>query len=355
MHTALATLTPDGLRAFQALRKQATAAVTERFYAEHAATYAHFGPAGRDACSDDLAFHLEFLHPVLEFGILQPMVAYLLWLDSVLEARSIPSEHLALSLDWLAEFFREQMSPDDGAIVAASLEAAKAQFLTALGAPSRPLRAPTAWPETDAFEAALLTGNQRAAVAIMERCLDSGRSLIDFELHVIQPALYGIGEKWQLNRVTVAQEHMATAMVHAVMTLGLVRSPASKPRNKRVLLACVEGNHHAVGLRMVADAFQLDGYEVQYLGPNVPSAAIVQQALDWKPDLIGLSASFAQQLRLVRLVIGNLAERLGDARPAVLVGGLAINRFNQLSGAVGADATCADAGAAVVYARGNVR
>jgi methanogenic corrinoid protein MtbC1 len=106
---------------------------------------------------------------------------------------------------------------------------------------------------------------------------------------------------------------------------------------------------------MVADAFQLDGYEVQYLGANVPTASIVQQALDWKPDLIGLSASFAQQLRLVRLVIGKLSEHLGDARPAVLVGGLAINRFSQLSDVIGADATCADAGAAVQYARSAVQ
>lgn len=351
MDSELVALGPEGLQQFQSLRDRAIGVVSERFYVEHAALYERFGAPGRDACREDLGFHLEFLRPVLEFGNLQPMVSYLLWLDSVLVARNIPSEQLAISLDWLAEFFQAHMAPGDGVTVAASLAAAKGAFLAALGAPLLPLQVPEAWPESTPFEAALLDGNQRTAVSIMEDCLARGCSLVDFELHVIQPAMYRIGDKWQGNFVTIAQEHMATAMVHSVMTAGLLRSAAPVRRDKRVLLACVEGNHHAVGLRMVADAFQLDGFDVQYLGPNVPTKAVVQQALNWRPDLVGLSVSFPQQLRMARQVLEKLADQLGDSRPAVLVGGLAINRFSQLSSVVGADATCADADTAVAFGR----
>ncbi len=78
-------------------------------------------------------FHLEFLRPALEFGVLQPMVDYLAWLSSVLSARAIPIEHLALSLDWLGEFFAEHMSAADGALVADVLKAAETKFLAAVG------------------------------------------------------------------------------------------------------------------------------------------------------------------------------------------------------------------------------
>jgi methanogenic corrinoid protein MtbC1 len=77
---------------------------------------------------------------------------------------------------------------------------------------------------------------------------------------------------------------------------------------------------------------------------------LVQQVTQWRPDLVGLSVSFPQQLRVVKAVIGDLHERLGNARPAVIVGGLAINRFNQLVNAVGADATSANASAALEVA-----
>lgn len=87
----LVTLDAAGLRQFQALQSDAVTAVTNRFYSVHATLYERYGIRGREACSEDLAFHLEFLRPVLEFGLLQPMLDYLQWLNGVLTARQIPS------------------------------------------------------------------------------------------------------------------------------------------------------------------------------------------------------------------------------------------------------------------------
>lgn len=169
-------------------------------------------------------------------------------------------------------------------------------------------------------------------------------------MHLILPALYDIGEMWQANRATVAQEHMATAIVQSMMTAGLLRSLPPPMIGKRVLLACVEGNHHAIGLRMVSDGFQLAGWDVQFLGANMPTMALVQQVVECRPDLVGLSVSFPQQLRVVKEVIARLDEVLGGGRPPVLIGGLAINRFSQLASAVGADGHSPNAPAAVAYA-----
>ncbi len=354
MNLELQTLTPEGLRRFQALRADAVSAVTERFFATHGSAYVRFGPRGREACREDLAFHLEFLRPVLEFGLPQPMVDYLVWLASVLGARGIPAEHLPQSLDWLADFFAGRIGGADGAVVVAALRAARMKFLEA-GTEQAPLKSPAPWPEAAEFETALLAGNQREALAIVSRCIDSAQTLVDVELHVIQPALYQIGAKWQANQVSVAQEHLATAIAQSVMTVGLLQSPAPAPIDKRVLLACVEGNTHAVGLRMVADAFLLAGWDVQYLGANVPTGALVEHAAEWKPDLVGLSVSFAQQLPAVKAVIAALIGRLGDARPAVMIGGLAINRFDRLAAIAGADGCSADAQAAVLDAERIVR
>jgi methylmalonyl-CoA mutase cobalamin-binding domain/chain len=321
MDVGLTVLGPEGLARFQLLRADAVNSVTERIYATHGSAYVQSGPRGREMCREDLAFHLEFLRPVLEFGLLQPMVDYLSWLGSVLAARSIPVEHLALSLELFGEFYAERMDATDGAAVTAALHAARAGFLNAGNAPLAPTLRPDPWPEMEPFEAALLAGHPREALAVMDRCIDDGRSLVAIEMHVIQPSLYDIGEGWQANRVTVAKEHMATAIALSVMTIGLLRSPPPVTLGKRALLACVEGNDHSVGLRMVADAFQLAGWDVQYLGANMPTAAIIRQAADWRADVVGLSVSFAQQLPVVKEVIAQLHERLGESRPAVIIGG----------------------------------
>lgn len=340
------TLNAEGLCRFQLLQRDAVSSVTERFYATHGSAYERFGPGGREACREDLAFHLEFLRPVLEFGILQPMVDYLRWLDSVLAARAIPTEHLALSLDWLAEFFDAHMDVADSRVVVAALHAARAQFLVTQATPLG-LAVPEPWLEASLLEATLLAGNQDESLAIVAAAMEAGHGLVDIELHIIQPALYRIGEQWQANRVSVAQEHMATAIAQVIMTIGLLRSPPPPAIGKRVLLACVEGNNHMIGLRMVADAFQLSGWDIQYLGANVPTTALLNQVSDWQPDLVGLSVSFPQQLKVVKTIIAGLQARFGSARPPIIVGGLAINRFSQLASAVGADASGADALAAV--------
>jgi methanogenic corrinoid protein MtbC1 len=350
MQPELKTLDSEGLRQFMAHRLGAVEAVTDRFYQTHGSIYAQFGQRGRDACRQDLTFHLEFLRPVLEFGMIQPMVDYLSWLNSVLAARAIPSDHLPQSLDWLGDYFREKLDPDPGEVICAALTAVRDAFLDRSNAPAPILNAPEAWPQATAFEGALLSGEQARALDLMNSCIDEGCSLSDFEQHVIQPSLYRIGEKWQGNQVTVAQEHLATAIVQSVMTIGLLRSPPPPSTGKRILLACVEGNHHAIGARMVCDAFQLAGWTVDFLGADVPTTSLVGHIVGRKYDLIGLSVSFPQQLSVVRDVIAQLTERMGVERPPIIIGGIAINRFDQLAHLVGADASCADAQSAVAYA-----
>ena len=115
------TLGPDGLQRFRLLQVDAVSAVTERFYAIHGSAYEQLGQRGRMACREDLAFHLEFRAPVLEFGLLQRMVDYLSWLSSVLAARAIPVDHIVQSLDLLGEFFAVHMGAADAGTVTAAL------------------------------------------------------------------------------------------------------------------------------------------------------------------------------------------------------------------------------------------
>jgi methanogenic corrinoid protein MtbC1 len=346
---ASVVLEAQGLQQFAALRSEAIDSVTARFYQEHSSVYAQFGAEGRDAYREDLGYHLEFLHPVLEFGMLGPMVEYLRWLEGVLETRGIPTEYLPKSLDWLGEFFGARMDPSAGKVVVAAVSAVKSKFLEkANSAPANYASMPSAWPDCTEFEAALLAGDRRLAAAMMERSLERGHSIIETELHMIQPALYQIGEKWQNNQVSVVQEHLATAIAHSVMVQGMVKCKLAEPNGKKVLLACVEGNHHSLGLQMVADAFELAGWEVSCIGANVPTASLVVHVGSWKPTLLGLSVSFPHQLRVVKEVIARLNESLGAGRPPIIIGGLAINRFHNLADRIGADAWSPDAAAAVV-------
>ena len=341
-------LSASGLRHFDQLHSGAIAAVTERFFATNSAAYAPLGPHGREACRDDLTLHLEFLRPALEFGLTQPMVDYLRWLATVLSARGVPARFLVQSLDWLAEYFAAHMHGDEAACVVTALQRSKQRYLASGEVlPGLYAAMPPPWAEWMPFEAALLAGDRLAAGSLVERALGQGHTLVDIELHVVQPALYSLGRKWQDNQLSVAQEHLATAISQAVMTQGLLRSALPEANGRTVLLACVAGNQHSLGLQMVADSFQLAGWQVHYLGANVPSRSLIQHVGETDPDLLGLSVAFAQQLPAAREVISQLRPSPGKVGTPVIVGGLAINQFQRLAEVLGADAWGADAKSAV--------
>jgi len=77
---------------------------------------------------------------------------------------------------------------------------------------------------------------------------------------------------------------------------------------------------------------------------------LVAQIIDAKPDLVGLSVSFTQQLRVAKDVIHQLSEKMGSSKPAVMIGGLAVNRFGRLADMLGAGASGVNAQLAVACA-----
>jgi MerR family transcriptional regulator, light-induced transcriptional regulator len=351
------TLTPAGLQRYLQLRQDAVNEVAQQIFAAHGSVYAPWGPCGRDACREDLGFHLEFLRPVLEFGLVQPMVSYLVWLREVLGARGITTDHLAQSLHALGDFYAVHLDPPDATALRTQIDAVLQALALALALadaapvqPEPPCAGDEPWPQAKAFEQALLHGQHQAAQQVVQQCMAQGHSLVTIGAQVVQPAMVRIGEGWQANRVSVAQEHMATAIAHAVMAASLEQQNLPAANGHSIMLACVKGNSHALGLRLVADAFELQGWDVVYLGANVPTCVLVERVLAERPDVLGLSVSFPQQLSCVSDVIAQLNLRLPKARPPVLVGGLAVNRFQPLVGLLGVDAHAASALDAVAAA-----
>ena len=84
----------------------------------------------------------------------------------------------------------------------------------------------------------------------------------------------------QLNRISVAEEHFCTAATQWIMA-GLYRRAFHRTQGKRRLVgACVSGEPHEIGTRMVCDVLQLEGWDTYYFGANTPNADVVRFVLD---------------------------------------------------------------------------
>lgn len=355
-------LTQQGIDIFEQLQVCAIANVSERFYAVHEMQYRRWGVSARKACQQDLEFHLKFLRSTLEFGNLEPFIEYLRWLNEVLVARNIPTAHLIQTLEWFGEYFREKMTESDGYVLDAVLRSAAdslrhwnavENLATAAEQTEKYVTAEhfaLETPELTALETALLSGDRRKCNEIVSRFLHNENNLSAMHVGLLQPALINIGLRWQRGQITVAHEHIATATAQSVMAEYFSRAMLPALNGKKAVFACIEGNEHVVGLRMVSDAFELAGWDVRFMGANTPSNALMAHIREWKPDCVGISVCFSHQLESVRHLIQLIRESISKQQPFVLVGGIAVNRFSSLAAQLGADGCAHDAVSALKQA-----
>jgi DNA-binding transcriptional MerR regulator len=101
-----------------------------------------------------------------------------------------------------------------------------------------------------------------------------------------------IGHGWAEGSVSVAQEHMATAIVRRVLgwLLGVyeVAGPA-----RRIVVATPPRQAHELGALMVAVSAAAEGWKVTYLGPDLPPADLVAAARQTGADAVALSIVYA--------------------------------------------------------------
>ena len=109
-------------------------------------------------------------------------------------------------------------------------------------------------------------------------------------LHVLQPVLTEIGERWARGEVGISAEHYAS---HYVMRKIGTLFNLSRPEVGRgpIVAACVEGELHEVGLLLISLFLSRRGYSIVYLGANMPLDDLVQTVTNVDPPMILLSAS----------------------------------------------------------------
>lgn len=307
----------------------------------------------RRLCHEDMAHHVNQLLLALEIGDAAPFVGYIDWLRDVLAYRKLPLSHAAESLRLMREWIEREIAHDDLSGATGLLEHAVALLEEPLppdrvGTGLIAMRSTSALSEHNAaYTEALLTGRRDIAVQQLLESMDRGATLVDASVDLVQPSLYQIGALWQQNRISVAQEHLASAITQSVLAAGFGKAEFAPPNGRTAAFACVQGNHHGIGLRMVSDAFEVAGWDVDFLGTDTPTPSIVSFVAENRPELLGLSVGLAHHVTTLREVIGRLRAELGNAAPRIIIGGLPLNALRGSVLRLGADECFSDAREAV--------
>ena len=198
---------------------------------------------------------------------------------------------------------------------------------------------------TQRYLQAVLEGDRRKAFQVLDDARESGMDLETIYVGVLQPTMREIGRLWQENEITVADEHLATAITQAAMAHAFEHVFTWKGETSEdlsLIAACADIERHEVGLRMISDLLDLRGWRTTYLGASVPVDSLVAMVYRRRPTAVALSVSIAPHLPRLREMIEQIRARVENP-PLILVGGRPFLADPGLAERLGADLTAADA------------
>ncbi|MGB8219614.1 MAG: cobalamin-dependent protein [Methanoregula sp.] len=278
------------------------------------------------------------------------------WARVYLTSLHFPRNYVPFLLDTLGEVLQKELPLDfrkeAGGFVTESLVVLKT------ASPEIPSYITADNPLADvarSFLAAVIAADRKRAEGIMDDTLRSGTPLKDIYLNIFQPVLQETGRLWQMQKIGIAQEHFVTAYVEIHMARLHERflSPdwGGKVRRQKTVVACGVGPElHDVGIHMVADFFEMDGWDTYYVGANTPIQSILEAVRDRKADIIALSTTMPRHLPDVQYLIRSLRADGDTMGVKIIVGGYPFRIVPDLWKQIGADAYAGTADEAVAVA-----
>ncbi len=336
------------------LRKQEHALaekIVDLQYFRQAAFWKPYGQPGREKSVRDATYHLSYLAEAMDADDSALYIEYLAWVKVLFAGLNFPEEVLISTLDCTREVLVEEFPSSEQPRLLEILDKGIQSVKEA------PVILPT-YIEGDTsidnlarqYLEALLRADRQNASKMILNDVQKGESIKKIYIQVFQRTQREVGRLWQTNQISVAQEHYCTAATQMVMSQLYPYIFSGEHKDRRLVAACVGGELHEIGARMVADFFEMEGWDTYFLGANTPPETIVATVLERKADILALSATMTFHISKVAEIISLLRTKESPARTRVLVGGYPFNLSSELWKKIGADGYAPDAETAVLEA-----
>lgn len=242
------------------------------------------------------------------------------------------SQHDIDTLKWLIDRQGEGMSISRAVALWRELEAAERDPLTEYSQPGEEPRtyAPLEVGETlvqfrSAWVESCLNYDERRANQVIAQAF----SLYSPEtvcIEVLQKGLAEIGRQWYRADITVQQEHFASAL--AIRKLeALIAALPDPSRSGRIILGCPPEEEHTFSPLLLTFLLRRRGWEVIFLGANIPLDRMGKTLERNQPRLVVLSA----QTLLTAATLLQMSELLFESGTPLAYGGLVFSLMPSLT------------------------
>ncbi|EDN69787.1 cobalamin B12-binding [Beggiatoa sp. PS] len=194
--------------------------IMEKHYALHPEFEERYGKKGRIKCLEDANYHLTYLSEAIAASHPSLFANYVAWAKVLLTGIGISAQDLTANLEIVRDVLTEKLPEEMELLINEYID----EGLTQL--PSLPSKLPTCIEEAEPhanlaqqYLDTLLRGERHIASRLILDAVNKDKiSVKDIYLHVFQSSQYEIGRLWQMNKISVAQEHYCTAATQLIMS-----------------------------------------------------------------------------------------------------------------------------------------
>lgn len=299
--------------------------------------------------------HAAFMASVFQFGIYGLLSKTLPWVYRAYHSRGFSHAYfsavMTVWIDVIREFM-DQSASDILTIYEWMLTRHEETVQLSLRPAIEPDAGSPVWQlDYERFRDALLIGDVSVCLEMAQSRVDTAERMVDFFVHVLQPAMQAVGARWENGLISVAQEHLASAIVSRILASISTSGFSSAPTRGTAVVSAAANEFHEIGAWMLASCLESDGWDVQYLGANTPCSDLLDFVHSEKPDLLCISVAMIFNIGAVKTVIDGVRSQPDLDGMRVLVGGQALLHDPDIFHVLKADAMATDCKSAMNVAR----
>ena len=310
-----------------------------------------YNSAMNEKSRSDISHNLNYLAQAVLVDEKSIFSNYYNWLYTVLKERGIGLELLRKHLLAIENVFKLEFNQKDFKLIKRFLDEAEQSLENPqIHYQSFIKEGNLMQQEAENYLSYLINMEKDKAVKYILNLVDNGTAVEDIYLKIFQPVQYEIGRLWQLNQISIAQEHYGTSVTQLAMSQLYPNIFTSFQKGKKALTTCIGDELHELGIRMVADLLELNGWDTIHLGSNTPAPEILEIIEEKNIDVLAISATLPNQLEESKGLISAVREKDKLSQVKIMVGGRLFMQNNNLWQKIGADGFAIDAKEAVKVA-----
>jgi methanogenic corrinoid protein MtbC1 len=295
-----------------------------------------------DMMYDNHRNHIDFLSIVFKFQSFDLLAKTLPWVYHTYRAHGFSFDYFPAELEAWKSAIKKHLTPSVSDEILIVYDWMLQHHQTLIDLSALPFEEPDAYPELADerrnFGAFLLGADYAGGLKIAESILERENGQERLYLGLIKPVMYEIGRLWEDDKISTAEEHLATSIVGRILAALYEKMPFSSTTRGKAIVTSAPNEYHELGARLLADMLESDGWDVLFLGANTPAEALIDLTRKTQPRFVAISLTMPFSIDKVSGIISAMRAIPELSSVKILVGGAAFNKAPHLWWQIGADA-----------------